>query len=144
VIGLKLSQVRGLFFDRMAVLAATTSAERRVLSRFGAFVRQRARTSMKRRSQPAAPGQPPSAHTGLLRQHLYFAWDPFARSVVIGPVLLNQKQGAIPPLLEYGGPAVRVRWGKPRRVVYAPRPYMRPAFAAEQARLPTLWRGSVR
>lgn len=142
--GLRINQVRGLFFDRTAVLAATTAAERRVLSRFGAFVRQRARTSMKRRRQPAPSGEPPSAHTGLLRQHLYFAWDPFARSVVIGPVLLNQQQGAIPPLLEYGGSAVRVRWGKPRRVVYQPRPYMRPAFAAEQARLPTLWRGSVR
>ncbi len=144
MIGLKLNQVRGLFFDRAVVMAATSSAERKVLSRFGAFVRQRARTSMKRRQQPSPPGKPPSAHTGLLRQHLYFAWDPSARSVVIGPVLLNQKQGGVPPLLEYGGPAVRVRWGKPRRVFYQPRPFMRPAFAAEQSRLPTLWRNSVR
>ena len=144
MIGLKLHQVRGLFFDRATVMAATTAAERKVLSRFGAFVRQRARTSMKRRANPAPPGQPPSAHTGLLRQHLYFAWDPSARSVVIGPVLLNQKQGGVPPLLEYGGPAVRVRWGTPRRVFYQPRPFMRPAFAAEQSRLPTLWRNSIR
>jgi hypothetical protein len=144
VIGLTLNQVRGLFFDRTAVMAATTAAERKVLSRFGAFVRQRARTSMKRRRDPAPPGEPPSAHTGLLRQHLYFAWDPSARSVVIGPVALNQKQRGVPPLLEYGGPAVRVRWGRPRQVFYQPRPFMRPAFAAEQARLPTLWRGSVR
>jgi len=144
VIGLRLQQARGLFFDRGIVLAATTAAERKVLSRFGAFVRQRARTSMKRRTNPAPPGQPPSAHTGLLRQHLYFAWDGNARSVVIGPVLLNQKQGAIPPLLEYGGSAVRMRWGRPRQVFYAPRPYMRPAFAAEQSRLPALWRNSIR
>lgn len=144
MIGLRLNQVRGLFFDRALVLRSTTDAERRVLSRFGAFVRQRARTSMKRREQPAPPGEPPSAHTGLLRQHLYFAWDAAARSVVIGPILLNQKQAGIPPLLEYGGTAVRMRWGKPKRAVYAPRPFMRPAFAAEQSRLPALWRRSVR
>ena len=30
--------------------------------------------------------------------------------VVIGPVLLNQKRGNVPPLLEYGGPTVLVRW----------------------------------
>lgn len=144
MIGLRLNQVRGLFFDRAAVLAATNAVERKVLSRFGAFVRQRARTSMKRRTNPAPPGQPPSAHTGLLRQHLYFAWDGNARSVVIGPVLLNQKQGAVPPLLEYGGPAVRVRWGRPRQVFYRARPFMRPAFAAEQKSLPPLWRNSIR
>jgi hypothetical protein len=144
VIGLTLARARGLFFDRAAVLSATSTAERRVLSRFGAFVRQRARTSMKRRADPAPPGQPPSAHTGLLRRHLYFAWDPAQRSVVIGPALLNQRERGVPALLEYGGAAVRMRWGLPRRVHYAPRPFMRPAFAAEQSRLPDLWRHSVR
>ena len=144
MIGMRLSQAKAGFFDRAAVMNTTTKAERKVLSRFGAFVRQRARTSMKRRKDPAPPGQPPSAHVGLLRQHLYFAWDGLRRSVVIGPVLLNQKQGDVPPLLEYGGPAVRVRFGERRRVLYAPRPYMRPAFAAEQKSLPPLWRNSIR
>lgn len=144
MIGLRLAQAKAGFFDRTAVMQAANRAERSVLSRFGAFVRQRARTSMKRRADPAPPGSPPSAHVGLLRQHLYFAWDGIRRSVVIGPVLLNQKQGDVPPLLEYGGPAVRVLRGQRRRVVYAPRPYMRPAFAAEQASLPPLWRNSIR
>ena len=49
MIGMKLKAAKGLFFDRGAVLRATTAAERRVLSRFGAFVRQRARTSIRQR-----------------------------------------------------------------------------------------------
>ncbi len=144
MIGMRINQAKAGFFDRAAVMNSTTAAERKVLSRFGAFVRQRARSSMKRRKDPAPPGQPPSSHVGLLRQHLYFAWDAARRSVVIGPVVLNQKRGDAPPLLEYGGPAVRVRYGQQRRVMYAPRPYMRPAFAAEQASLPALWRNSIR
>ena len=66
------------------------------------------------------------------------------RSVVIGPARLNQKRGNVPPTLEYGGPAVAVRRGQTRRVTIAPRPYMRPAFAAEQKSLPPLWRNSIR
>ncbi len=144
MIGMRLAQAKTGFFDRAAVQNATTKAERKVLSRFGAFVRQRARTSMRRRKDPAPPGQPPSAHVGLLRQHLYFAWDAQRRSVVIGPVLLNQKQGNVPPLLEYGGPTVLVRWGRARRITIAPRPYMAPAFAAELPSLSPLWRNSIR
>lgn len=145
MIQLTLRQAQAGFFDRARVQHATTDAERWVLSRFGAFVRQRARTSMRRRKDPAPPGQPPSAHVGLLRQHLYFAWDQDHRSVVIGPVRLNQRQAAeAPPLLEYGGTAMRSRWGRTYLARYQLRPYMRPAFAAEQSRLPPLWRNSIR
>lgn len=144
MIGLRLDQARARFFDRAAVVNATTQAERRVLSRFGAFVRQRAKTSIRPRADPSPPGSPPSSHVGLLRRHLYFAWDPRQRSVVIGPVALNQRQGGVPALLEYGGIAIRERFGRRRRVVYAPRPYMGPAFAAEQTNLPPLWRNSIR
>ena len=144
MIGLRIRQLRAGFFDRAVVLQATTAAERRVLSRFGAFVRQRARSSMRPRATPSAPGQPPSVHVGLLRQHLYFAWDAQQRSVVIGPALLNRGSRDTAQVLEYGGSAVRRRWGHPRRVLYAARPFMGPAFAAEEHALPTLWRNALR
>jgi hypothetical protein len=144
MIGMRMSQAKAGFFDRAAVMNATSRAERKVLSRFGAFVRQRARTSMKRRKGPSPPGKPPGVQVGLLKQHLYFAWDGVRRSVVIGPARLNQKVGEVPATLEYGGPTVVVRRGQARRVVIAPRPYMAPAFAAEQKSLPPLWRNSIR
>lgn len=59
---------------------------------------------------------------------------------MIGPVRLNRKQGEAPGLLEHGGPVVR----RNRRVVYAPRPYMGPAFEKEQSKLPALWRDSIK
>ena len=144
MIGLRLDQAKGLFFDRPRVMNATAKAERQVLSRFGAFVRQRARTSIRPRKGSSPAGAPPYSHVGLLRRNIFFAFDPFRRSVVIGPARLNQKAGDVPPTLEYGGPAVVMRRGQTRRVVIAPRPYMRPAFAAEQKSLPPLWRNSIR
>jgi hypothetical protein len=144
MIGLTLKQAKAGFFDRAAVLSATSIAERKVLSRFGAFVRQRAKTSIRPRKDSSAPGSPPSSHVGLLRQHLYFAWDRDRRSVVIGPVRLNKGQGDAPMLLEYGGTATRSRWGRSYLAHYRARPFMRPAFDAELPRLPPQWRNSIR
>ena len=55
---LTLSDAKHAFFDRAGVLAATTATERAVLSRFGAFVRQRARTSIRSRKTTSRPGSP--------------------------------------------------------------------------------------
>jgi len=144
VIGLTIRQAQSGFFDRSRVIAATSAAERRVLSRFGAFVRQRARTSMRRSDGTAPPGSPPYAHTGLLRTHLYFAWDGSRRSVVVGPARLNQKAGDAPRVLEYGGVVIR-RDGNGTRVTRVrPRPFMVPAFNQELQRLPPLWRSAIR
>jgi hypothetical protein len=144
VIGMRIGQMRAGFFDRPAVVNATTRAERQVLSRFGAFVRQRARTSMRRRPGSAPPGEPPRAHVGLLRQHVQFAWDGLHRSVVIGPERLNRRGRDVPPILEYGGQTVVMRRGASHRATIQPRPFMRPAFAAEERKLPPLWRNSIR
>lgn len=120
--------------------SAVDKATRKVLSRFGAFVRTAARSSIRRRKRTSRPGEPPTSWTGLLRKFLFFSFDHHSRSVVIGPVRLNRKQGEAPRLLEHGGPAVR----RNRRVVYAPRPYMGPAFENEQSQLPDLWRDSIK
>jgi hypothetical protein len=42
-------KVTGAFFDRAAVLNQTDRAERKVLSRFGAFTRRGARSSIRRK-----------------------------------------------------------------------------------------------
>jgi hypothetical protein len=144
MIGLTLRQAKGSFFDRPRVMGAVNAAERKVLSRFGAFVRQRARSSIRRRSDPSPPGSPPSSHVGLLRQFILFTWDPTHRSVVIGPTKLNAKGDEAPRLLEYGGTTFRRRFGKIVRVRYAPRPFMNPSFTTEIKSLPALWRNSVR
>ena len=141
MIGMSVNKAKGLFFDSKAVIRQTDKATRRVLSKFGAFVRTRARSSIRKRKRPSAPGQPPSSHTGLLKRFIYFVLEPSRKSVVIGPTKLN-KPGGIPEVLEYGGRS-RPR-PKARRVVYAARPTMRPAFEAERPQLPSLWRDSIR
>lgn len=138
-------EFKQLFFDRQAVISKVDAATRRVLSKFGAFVRRSAKSSIRKRKKAAPPGQPPSSHTGLLKKFIFFGYDAARQSVVIGPTRLNQKgRGEAPPLLEYGGNTTLKRGGKKRRVTYQARPYMGPAFEKEKPQLPAMWRGSVR
>jgi len=135
-------EITKLFFDKKAVTSRTDRTTRRVLSRFGAFVRRTARQSIRKRKKPAPPGKPPSSHIGLLKKFIFFGYDPRPRkrSVVIGPVQLTQKgRGEAPALLEHGGMG---KAGK-KRVRYRPRPFMVPAFEKEQPKLPAMWRDSV-
>ena len=136
--------IKRMFFDRQAVISKVDAATRRVLSKFGAFVRRSAKSSIRKRKKPAPPGQPPSSHTGLLKKFIFFGYDAARQSVVIGPTRLNQKgRGEAPPLLEYGGKTTLVRRGKKKRVTYQARPYMGPAFEKEKPQLPAMWRGSI-
>ena len=123
--------VRKTFFDTKAVKDKVAPAVRRALSRFGAFVRTRSRSSIKRKpfGKVAPPGKPPYAHGDDLKRIL-FGYDEARKSVVIGPVLFGAQSGA-PRRLEEGG--ATTRGGKPVRV--RPRPYMGPAFSAELTKL---------
>ena len=144
-IGLSFKSAQSGFFDRKSVKRAVDKTSRRILSRFGAFVRQTARSSIRRRKSISRPGQPPTSWTGLLKKFLFFSFDHERRSVVIGPVRLNKSSGEAPSLLEHGGSAQRTdRRGKRRRVTYESRPYMGPAFEKELPKLPEMWRDSVR
>lgn len=143
MIGLKLPQAKGLFFDRAVVTGAVDKATRKVLSKFGAFVRQSARTSIRKRKATSEPEQPPSSHTGLLKRNIFFVFSPETRSVVIGPILLNKGTDA-PRILEHGDTVVRRRRNRRVRIKYERRPYMGPAFEKEQSQLPALWRNSVK
>lgn len=142
--GLSFKAAQQGFFDRAKVINAVNRAARRNLSRFGAFVRTRAKTSIRKRQGPSAPGKPPHSHVGLLRNLIFFAWDSARRAVVIGPVLISNPTGA-PENLEYGGEAdMPIGKGKTKRVTIKRRAYMGPAFDAEKPGLMAMWADSVR
>lgn len=169
---LSIRQAKASFFDRAAVTKAIDRAAVRHLSRGGALVRTRARSSMRRRKKISAAGTPPSAHVGLVKEKLFFSYDQRTRSVVVGPALLNKPDRALLARLEFGGTtsvrtiqvAARNKSGRlkktksgdlvyetrrssraeSRTVTYRPRPFMGPALAAEAPKLSKLWRNAVR
>jgi hypothetical protein len=118
--GRNFAQFTKFFFDKKAVEKAAGKAKVVALSRFGAVVRRVAQTSMRYRKGASAPGTPPSAHKSkrlaalkkmkrvkhngaLLREFLFFAYDPRSQSVVVGPVGFKSKGKPIPALHEFGG-----------------------------------------
>ena len=148
MIGLKIDKAKGMFFDSPKVMRAVDKATRRVLSKFGAFVRRGAKSSIRKRKRASEPGSPPSSHTGLLKQFIYFGYDPAARSVVIGPARLNKTSGTAPAALEYGGSSTAIIRKRGHRVKVstrvAARPFMHPALNKELPKLPAMWRDSVK
>lgn len=133
-----LQTVKAGFFDRGAVMNRLNDIQAKVYSKFGAYVRTAAKTSIRPSNSISKPGMPPKSHVGLLKQHIYFAWDFITRSVVIGPLLFRTAaqanlsiQGAngyttVPSVLEYGGVVTRRKERKTG--AYKPRPFMGPAF----------------
>lgn len=140
------------FLDAPAVVNAVDKATRRVLSRFGAYVRRTMKTSIRQSKKTSAPGSPPRSHAGLLKKFIFFAFDPASWSVVIGPERLNAKVGNVPEVLEHGGRNTvatyrrrgRKRLVSKRTVNIKARPYARPALEKEQPKLPAMWADSVR
>lgn len=104
-----LKQAKSAFFDRDSVKKKLDMGMRRVLSRAGAFVRRRAKSSIRKRKKASPPGSPPSSHTGVLKDFIFFAYDDANKSVVIGPTKTNQKNAfgrggkTVPGVLETGG-----------------------------------------
>ncbi len=160
-------RIKQLFFDRQRVQRAVDSARRRVLSQAGAFIRQAAKTSIRKRKRPAPPGHPPHSHVGLLRRFILFGYDRQTDSVVVGPVGFAKSN--VPHVLEFGGVTItrqpklipversapskrrrrsaKTKWVRVpagARLVYEPRPYMGPAMAKELPKFPELWHNSIR
>lgn len=144
-------RVKAMFFDRPRVQRAVSHANRRALSRAGAFVRTRARTSMRKHRDTSRPGRPPYAHQGSLRRMILFGYEPSRETVVVGPVGFRSSDA--PNALEFGGRTTVVRRRRSSRmgqrviktrVRIAARPYMAPALDKERPNLPALWRNSVR
>lgn len=111
-------EAKNFFFDRKFVQQEVGKENAKALSRIGAFVQRRARSSMKRkgkaRKRPtnrggkaynrwlkeitdptaSAPGSPPHTHTDdpvATLKNIWFQYDPANMSVVIGPLKLNQR-----------------------------------------------------
>ncbi len=107
-------QVKNLFFDRATVVREVGKANASALSKAGSFIRRRARSSLRRRKNPSAPGRPPSVHSNsnvATLKAILFAYDSVNQSVVVGPIRLNQKHfigphlmsGTVPSAHEFGG-----------------------------------------
>ena len=153
---------KNTFFDRAAVADKIPPAVRQALSKFGAFVRRRARTSLKYGPGRSGPGRVPVVHRSKgftrrkkvkgavtaqpaspLRELIFFGFDPARQSVVIGPAVGGSRTGA-PAALEYGGASVVLRAGRRTVGRYAARPFMRPAFAAEMPGAGDDFKGLIR
>ena len=130
-----------MFFDRAKVKNKVDVRTRKVLSQFGAFVRQTSRKSIRKRKGTSRPGRPPFSHTGVLKRFIFFGYDSNRRSVVIGPVIAPGKIGKAPSTLEHGG-KITLPSGKKAEIV--PRPFMQPAFESELKNVPKLWADSIR
>lgn len=151
------AKIKKLFFDRAAVVNSADKAAVKELSRFGAHVRRRVKSSIKaapKREKTArkrgligeaghyvsSPGDPPLSHVGGIKDNVYFGYDPSARSVVIGPVVFKGRaRGA--RALEQGGDSEDSRG---RIISVRARPYMKPAFLAELPKVPAQFKGSVK
>lgn len=159
-VGMKVTM---LFFDRKAVTKRVDRTQRRVYSKFGAYVRRRARSSIRRRKRSSLPGKPPSSHHGLLRQLIFFSYDAQRETVVIGPLASNSiagynAGGDVPDALEHGGRTRVIDWdrmneqhrrGERVRLLFVrktikARPFMGPAMEHEKPKLPQMWRDSIR
>jgi hypothetical protein len=113
-IGMELPS-KSFFFDQPLVKRLLGDAAGRVLSRVGSFIMTTARHSMRvTKHTVSAPGEPPRAHTRLLRDRIFFSYDPRGQSVVIGPTPISMVffdrdirpvSGIIPEILEFGGTA---------------------------------------
>lgn len=134
--------VTKFFFDKAAVTSAIDAGKRRALAKAGAFVRRRARSSIRKRKAVSAPGQPPSSHSGELRKLLFFAYDPASQSVVVGPAKF--RRGEAPPLLEYGGTVVRRTKAGASAHRYRARPFMGPALAADLPKISEQFRDQIK
>ena len=137
------------FFDAKAVTDPVDRAKKRLLSRVGAFTRTKARQSLKYGTGVSPPGRPPIVHRSIgftrkkkskgvvtqqpaspLRELLFFAYDPSADSVVIGPAIGGSHTGA-PEALEWGGSTRVVRHGRTVTIRIGARPTVTPALETE-------------
>lgn len=158
-------RTRYAFFDSPEVMARVDKGKRKVFSKFGAFVRRRAKSSIRYKAKGiSAPGDPPFAHrskgftkkkfskkTGQttqqpaspIRELIFFSWDERTKSMVVGPIpFRGSGEGA--RRLEKGGTMTKLRKnGSTRTLHYRPRPFMNPALEAERPSFADQLRGMM-
>lgn len=153
MIGMKLDEAKGRFLDTRKLADRADRAGLRMLGKAGAFTRRKARSSIRRRKRISAAGEPPSSHSGELRNFIFFFVDPKRKSMIAGPTLLNGagRGATVPELLERGGDAVLRRAAtkkgekeRERFAHYDPRPFMAPAAETEFPKAAATIKGQVR
>lgn len=136
-----LSDFKRGFFDRQAVSDAMDAGVKRAFSKYGAYVRQSAKTSIRSRKAASAPGTPPSSHKGDLKRLIFFAYEPEPKTVVVGPTLFKVSSSSkVPEITEYGGKQQKLS----ETASYPARPFMRPAAAKNRSLVSDLLRDSMR
>jgi hypothetical protein len=143
------ARVKALFFDRKTVKSAMDRTTRRVLSKFGAFVRTAARSLIRPRKATSNYGDPPSSHTGKLRKGILFSYEPDKKTVVIGAARFSIGAGDAPHALEHGGVSTRstgalLRGAFRKTQLVRKRPFMQPAFNSVQEEHPKLWKNALK
>lgn len=158
--------LKGLEMKPANVLSPVDKELKRRLSMLGAYVRQRARRSLRKGKKSADPGQPPKSQAGHLKNLILYDVDVDERNVVIGPAAARSK---VADIIEYGGEQTIEVWpwwltadkgeqmtikrkitsegrelhdpaNKVRIVAkYEARPFMRPAFNHEIRENKELW-----
>jgi len=147
--------MKSCWFDSAEITKRMDAATRRVLSRFGSYMRKVARHSIRTRKGASQPGEPPHGHSGLLKSFIFYGYDKASGSfavggtVIIGPEKLSGRASETAlSALEYGGRTTtvesRYRPGERRTKVYKQitieaRPFMGPAFERSKQQLPELW-----
>ena len=139
------------FFDAPKIQRRVDFAKKRNFSRMGAFIRTRARSSLRRRKRTAAVGSPPSVHSkGTNLKTIFFFYDLAKETMVVGPVEFRGRQSdrTASNIHEFGGKArmrKTRRTGKKRVNNYPKRPFMGPALEAEVEAgiVPKVWADSV-
>ena len=162
IFGLSMS-AKDAFVDRPAIKGFLAATGLKALPKIGAYIRRRARGSMKRKGMARRPPKkkggkaeqrrwqeikerpaslapsPPNVHSpneDTSLKKILFAVDVPNERVIVGPVLLNSSKKlslTVPQLMEYGGTVLLTGRRGARMATYPARPYMGPALAAEIA-----------
>ena len=138
-----LALVKKTILEAKKITDAMDRATQKVLEKFGAFVRQRAMHSVRKRKAVSKPGQPPSSHLGLIRDHILFQVELASKNVVIGPMKMDRISPTALQSLEHGGSSLIMHHGKTMSVMIQKRPFMQPAFDVEKEKAAEMFRNSL-
>ena len=147
---MQLEAYKRIFFDRQKVLSAVDRAERRSQSKFGAYVRTRARSSLRRRKKASEPGMPPSVHSKdsfATLKNILFGFEPNSRKTVVGIVRTRSRStsaGPVPMVHELGADVQATVRGKRKNFLYPKRPTMAPALKAVAPQFAEMFKGEVK
>lgn len=111
----KLNDVKSQFFDK-SITRTVDKGKKRGLGRVGGYMRKVVRRSIRKigkKGVHSKPGNPPKSITGDLRNNIFYVFDAFKESVIVGAAKLNQvfwngagepqAGGTVPQVLEEGG-----------------------------------------